>query len=101
MNGTAIYSISCGIIYWTPILISKYLFIPRHSRACRTKPADAGGLDTAFRGGSEPIFPDLVGPPVFDNIRQSGGIYLTPANFVAPPFGQIGQLARNAFHGPE
>jgi hypothetical protein len=58
-------------------------------------------LDTAFRGGSEPIFPDLVGPPVFDNIRQSGGIYLTPANFVAPPFGQIGQLARNAFHGPE
>ena len=37
---------------------------------------------------------------VFDDIRASGGIYLTPANFVAPPFGELGALARNAFHGP-
>jgi hypothetical protein len=58
------------------------------------------GVDTAFRGGSEPTFPDLAGWPVFDDIRASGGIYLTPANFVAPPFGELGALARNAFHGP-
>ena len=58
------------------------------------------GVDTAFRGGSEPTFPDLIGRPVLDNIRQSGGIYLTPANLAAPPFGHIGDLARNALHGP-
>jgi hypothetical protein len=53
-----------------------------------------------FRGGSEPSFPNLNSAPMLDNIRQSGGIYLTPANFVAPPFGQLGTLERNAFHGP-
>jgi hypothetical protein len=25
---------------------------------------------------------------------------LTPANFIAPPFGAYGELARNTFHGP-
>jgi Carboxypeptidase regulatory-like domain/TonB dependent receptor len=58
------------------------------------------GVDTSFTGGSAPSFPDLEGPPVTLNIRQSNGIYLTPQNFVAPPFGQYGTLARNAFHGP-
>jgi len=58
------------------------------------------GVDTAFRGGTEPTFPDLAGRSTLDDIRQPGGIYLTPANFLAPPFGQIGELARNAFHGP-
>ncbi len=58
------------------------------------------GVDTSFIGGSAPSFPDLDGPPVTLNIRQSNGIYLTPQNFVTPPFGQYGTLARNAFHGP-
>jgi hypothetical protein len=58
------------------------------------------GVDTAFVGGAAPTYPDLIGPLVHDDIRQSNGIYLTPANFVAPPFGTFGELARNAFHGP-
>lgn len=58
------------------------------------------GVDTSFRGGSVPVFPDLTGAPVALDIRQSGGIYLTPQNFVAPPFGELGTLSRNAFHGP-
>jgi hypothetical protein len=58
------------------------------------------GADTSFRGGSVPVFPDITGAPVTLDIRQSGGIYLTPKNFVAPPFGALGTLARNAFHGP-
>lgn len=57
------------------------------------------GADTSFRGGA-PTYPDLVGHPVYSDIRHSGGIYLTPQNFSAPPFGQLGTLARNAFHGP-
>ena len=59
-----------------------------------------GGADTSFRGGSSTTFPNLTGPPVHADIRQSNGIYLTPQNFVAPPFGQLGTLARHAFHGP-
>lgn len=58
------------------------------------------GVDTSFRGGSVPVFPDMTGAPVTLDIRRSGGIYLTPRNFVAPPFGTLGTLARNAFHGP-
>jgi hypothetical protein len=58
------------------------------------------GVDTAFVGGAAPTYPDLVGPLVHDDIRQSNGIYLTPANFVAPPFGTFGELTRNEFHGP-
>lgn len=57
------------------------------------------GVDTSFRGGST-TYPDLIGEPVYGNIRADNGIYLTPQNFVAPPFGQLGTLARNAFHGP-
>jgi hypothetical protein len=58
------------------------------------------GVDTSFRGGSVPVFPNMAGPPVTLDIRRSGGIYLTPRNFVVPPFGALGTLARNAFHGP-
>ncbi|MGH9584545.1 MAG: hypothetical protein ACRD4O_16600, partial [Bryobacteraceae bacterium] len=58
------------------------------------------GVDTSFRGGSVPVFPDMTGAPVTLDIRQSGGIYLTPRNFAAPPFGAPGTLARNALHGP-
>jgi hypothetical protein len=58
------------------------------------------GADTSFRGGSVPVFPNILGHPVTSNIRASNGIYLTPENFVAPPFGTLGTLARNAFHGP-
>ncbi len=58
------------------------------------------GVDTSFTGGSAPGYPNMTGPPVYAGIRQSNGIYLTPANFAAAPFGQFGQLARNAFHGP-
>jgi hypothetical protein len=58
------------------------------------------GADTSFRGAVLPVYPDMSGAPVFSNIRKSNGIYLTPQNFVAPPFGQLGMLARNAFHGP-
>ncbi len=57
------------------------------------------GVDTSFRGGST-TYPDLIGQPVFDNIRSANGVYLTPANFVVPPFGQLGTLARDALHGP-
>ncbi|MBV9406712.1 MAG: TonB-dependent receptor, partial [Acidobacteriaceae bacterium] len=57
------------------------------------------GVDTSFRGGST-TYADLTGPPVYGSIRADNGIYLTPQNFVAPPFGQLGTLARNAFHGP-
>jgi hypothetical protein len=58
------------------------------------------GVDTSFRGGSVPVFPNVLGSPVTADIRGSNGIYLTPQNFVAPPFGALGTLARNAFHGP-
>lgn len=58
------------------------------------------GQDTSFRGGSLPVYPILNGAPVTTDIRQTGGIYLTEANFSAPPFGQLGMLARNAYHGP-
>jgi hypothetical protein len=58
------------------------------------------GVDTAFVGGAAPSYPNLIGPLVHDDIRRSNGIYLTPANFVAPAFGTFGELPRNAFHGP-
>ena len=58
------------------------------------------GIDTSFTGGAAPSYPDLIGQPVLLDIRKSNGIYLTPKNFIAPPFGQFGTLARNAFHGP-
>jgi hypothetical protein len=57
------------------------------------------GADTSFRGGSV-TYPNLVGPLVHSDIRKTHGIYLTPGNFVAPPFGQLGTVRRNAFHGP-
>jgi hypothetical protein len=57
-------------------------------------------VNTAFVGGTAPTYSDLIGPLVHDDIRQSKGIYLTPINFVAPPFGTFGELTRNAFHGP-
>ncbi len=58
------------------------------------------GADTALVGGSVTIYPDLAGPLVHENIRASNGIYLSPQNFVAAPFGQYGALTRNDFHGP-
>jgi len=58
------------------------------------------GIDTSFTGGAAPSYPNLIGQPVYQDIRKSNGIYLTPKNFIAPPFGQFGTLARNAFHGP-
>jgi len=58
------------------------------------------GVDTAFVGGAAASFPNLAGPLVHADVRQSNGIYLTPANFTAPPFGTFGELPRNAFHGP-
>jgi hypothetical protein len=58
------------------------------------------GADTSFQGGAVSVFPNLAGPPVYSNIRASNGIYLTEQNFAAPPFGQLGTLARHAFHGP-
>ena len=58
------------------------------------------GVDTSFRGGSVPVLPDMTGPPVTVDIRKSNGIYLTQQSFAAPPFGALGTLTRNAFHGP-
>jgi hypothetical protein len=58
------------------------------------------GADTALVGGSVTVYPDLAGPLVHENIRASNGIYLSPQNFVAAPFGQYGELTRNDFHGP-
>jgi hypothetical protein len=58
------------------------------------------GVDTSFTGAAAPSYPDLNGPLVYNNIRSSNGQYLTNTNFTAPPFGQFGSLARNAFHGP-
>jgi hypothetical protein len=46
------------------------------------------------------VYPNLVGPLVHNDIRKTFGTYLTPQNFVAPPFGQLGTVRRNAFHGP-
>ncbi len=57
------------------------------------------GVDTSFRGGST-TYPDLIGTPLYENVRADNGLYLTPQNLAAPPFGQLGTLARNAFHGP-
>jgi hypothetical protein len=58
------------------------------------------GSDTSFRGGVLPVYPIMTGPPITADIRASNGVFLTPQNFTAPPFGQLGTLARNAFHGP-
>lgn len=58
------------------------------------------GVDTSFTGAAATVYPDLTGPEIHENIRESNGIYLSPANFVAPPFGQFGELTRNQFHGP-
>jgi hypothetical protein len=58
------------------------------------------GVDTSFRGGAAPVFPNLNGRPVTVDVRKSNGIYLTPRNFTAPAFGALGGLTRNAFHGP-
>lgn len=58
------------------------------------------GVDTAFIGAAVTVYPDLAGPLVYENVRASNGIYLSPTNFVAPPFGQYGTLTRNQFHGP-
>jgi hypothetical protein len=58
------------------------------------------GVDTSFRGGAAPVFPNLTSRPVTLDIRKSNGIYLTPQNFTAPAFGTLGALTRNAFHGP-
>ncbi len=49
------------------------------------------GVDTSFTGAAGPAYPNMTGPPVYSNIRRSFG---------AAPFGQLGQLARNTFHGP-
>jgi len=60
----------------------------------------AMGVDTSFRGGLN-VNPAMTGPPVFSNIRKTNGIYLTPQNFTAPPFGTLsGEIARNSIHGP-
>ena len=57
------------------------------------------GTDTSFRStGTD--FPNATGKPVFSDIRATNGIYLTPANFTAPPFGQIGSFPRNGVRGP-
>lgn len=58
------------------------------------------GQDTSFRGAGLPLYPMTTGQPVRIDIRQSGGRFLTPDNFAVPPLGQLGMLARNAFHGP-
>jgi hypothetical protein len=57
------------------------------------------GVDTQFTG-SGTTYPNLTGPLVHNSIRKTDGIYLTPQNFVAPPFGQLGATRRNQFHGP-
>jgi hypothetical protein len=57
------------------------------------------GVDTSLRG-NQVVYPNLVGPLVHNDIRKTFGTYLTPQNFVAPPFGQLGTVRRNAFHGP-
>lgn len=58
------------------------------------------GVDTSFRDSVGSLYPVMTGPPVYSDIRKTGGLYLTPTNFTAPPFGQLGTLARNAFVGP-
>ncbi len=58
------------------------------------------GQDTSFRGAVLPVYPVMTGKPVTTDIRETGGIYLTQQNLTAPAFGQLGTLARNAFHGP-
>jgi hypothetical protein len=58
------------------------------------------GADTSFRDGLMPVYPIMTGPPVYSDIRATNGRFLTEQNFTVPPFGQLGTLARNAFHGP-
>jgi hypothetical protein len=58
-----------------------------------------------FNGSGQYYFnnrPDLVnGVPAEINTAGPGGIQiLNPAAFTAPPFGQLGDIGRNAFHGP-
>lgn len=73
---------------------------------CRLSSKRAAGwhrlmvVDSSFRGGSVPVFPDMNGSLVTSDIRKTNGTYLTPQHFIAPEFGQPGTLARNAFHGP-
>ena len=57
------------------------------------------GVDTQFTG-SGTTYPNLSGPLVHSDIRKTDGVYLTPQNFTAPPFGQLGTTRRNEFHGP-
>ncbi|HEX4229733.1 MAG TPA: TonB-dependent receptor [Bryobacteraceae bacterium] len=58
------------------------------------------GVDPSFTGAASASYPDLIGPPVYDDIRASNGHYLAETNFTAAPFGEFGTLARNALHGP-
>jgi hypothetical protein len=57
------------------------------------------GVDPSFSGTTS--YPMMTGPAVYSDIRRSGGIYLTPANFAPSPWGTFnGAIARNFFHGP-
>ncbi len=71
----------------------------QHFRS-RTSLFGAHGIDTSFTCGAAPCYPNLIGRPVYLNIRESNGLYLSTKSFVAAPFGEFGTLARNALHGP-
>src|ERR1035441_8412591 len=61
------------------------------------------GADTSFRGDVSSgvfVYPNQTGPIHKTDPRKTGGAYLSMDNLVAPPFGTLGNVRRNAFHGP-
>lgn len=54
------------------------------------------GVDTSFRGGST-TYPDLIGPPVYGNIRADNAIYLTPAKLCGPALRSTRKIGSERF----
>ncbi len=59
----------------------------------------AAGIDTSFLD-SGTMYANQTGPLVHSNIRATGGTYLTPQNFVLPPWGALSSGRRDQFIGP-
>ena len=57
------------------------------------------GVDSAFLS-SGTMYANQAGPLVHSDIRKTGGTYLTPQNFVLPPWGQLSSGRRDQFIGP-
>lgn len=63
--------------------------------------ADIGSASNA-RANYVPNAPGCNNAPINSNYRSTSGIsYLNPSCFTAPPVGELGNLARNAFFGPD